>query len=299
MKLSVITPSFNQGEFIERTVQSVLTQTHSSYELEYIVMDGGSTDQTVDVLKQYADQLTWTSEPDKGQAHAVNKGLQVARGDIIGWLNSDDLYYSGTLKKIVDFFAAHPQVDIVYGDANFIDKEDKVTGLYPTENWNVERFKSCCYLSQPATFFRRSIIAKHGYLDEDLHFCMDYEYWLRLALQGATFAYLPGVLSATRLYAETKTTSGFLKANLEAIQMVKKHVGEIPAEWVVSNGGALTRAKYGYQYPEWRFILSVWLNLWQTAGQYQQGLPRLTLWMAAQKAMLMKFIRRSLPQKRL
>lgn len=292
MKISVVTPSFNQGEFIERTLQSVLTQDLAAYELEYVVMDGGSKDQTVDILERYSSQITWKSEPDRGQAHAVNKGLQATNGEIIGWLNSDDIYYPGTLKKICDFFAMHPDVDVVYGDANFIDRDDKITGLYPTEDWGLARFKSRCYISQPATFFRRSAVVKHGLLDESLHFCMDYEYWLRLALQGAHIVYLPGVLSATRVYAETKTSSGYLKANLEAIDMIKKHLGDVPAEWVVSNGGALTKAKYGYEYPQLRFIFTVWLNLWQTAGQYKQGLPRVTLWLAAQKAMLAKFLRR-------
>lgn len=293
MKISIVTPSFNQGEFIERTLQSVLTQDRFPHELEYVVMDGGSTDQTVDVLKHYTGQIAWQSEADRGQAHAVNKGLQASSGEIIGWLNSDDIYYPGTLKKVSEFFAAHRDVDVVYGDANFIDREDRVTSLYPTEKWSLQHFKSRCYISQPATFFRRGAVEKYGLLDENLHFCMDYEYWLRMALQGASIAYLPGILAATRVYPETKTSSGYLKANLEAIQMLKKHLKDIPPEWVVSNGGALIRSKYGYQYPQLRFIALVWLNLWKTAGQYQQGFSRLSLWTSAQFAMLMKFLRRA------
>src|SRR5438105_2975740 len=110
MKISIVTPSFNHAEFIERTLQSVLTQHRCRYDLEYVVMDGGSADQTVDILKRYSLQVVWKSEADRGQAHAVNKGLQASSGEIIGWLNSDDIYYPGTIKKVCDFFAAHVDV---------------------------------------------------------------------------------------------------------------------------------------------------------------------------------------------
>lgn len=293
MKISVITPSYQQGEFIERTIQSVLSQDCGDAQLDYVVMDGGSKDQTVDILKRYAHQLTWQSERDNGQTHAVNKGLQTTSGDIIGWLNSDDIYYPDTIKKVCAYFAEHPDVDVLYGNANFIDKDDKVLSLYPTESWDITRFTSRCFISQPATFFRRRTVINHGYLDEQLHYCMDYEYWLRLGLQGARFAYLPDILAATRIYAETKTSSGYLQANLEAISMVTKHLGYVPAEWVVSNCGARVKAKYGFSYPEPQFILAVWLNLWDTTGQYYKGWPRISSWLASHLAMLKKFSRRA------
>lgn len=292
MKISIVTPSFNQGEFIEKTIQSVITQDYA--QLDYIVMDGGSTDNTIEILKRYEHDLTWISEPDNGQTHAVNKAISKTSSDIIGWLNSDDIYYPGTIKTICQFFAEHPDVDVVYGDAYFIDRDDKIIKFYPTEPWSLERFKSCCYVSQPATFFRRSAVEKYGLLNEKLEFCMDYEYWLRLGLKGARFAYLRQVFAGARVYPETKTSSCYVEANAEAINMLKNALGYVPSEWVVRDCGGRVKAKYGYNYPEPRYIAAVWLNLWNTTGLYKSGLPRISLWMAAQQAMLTRFLRRAM-----
>lgn len=293
MKISVVTPSYQQGEFIERTIQSVITQDLDSHELEYVVMDGGSKDQTVSILEQYAHSLTFRSEPDRGQAHAVNKGICATSGEIIGWLNSDDIYYPGAIKKICDYFKAHPEVDVIYGDANFIDRNDSIIKKYPTEKWNVKRFQSCCFISQPSTFFRRKTVEKFGLLDESLHFCMDYEYWLRVALAGATIVYLPEIFSATRVYPETKTSSGYLKATQEALLMLQKKLSNLPAEWVVNAASANVRAMSGLNYPDIRFVMGVWLHLWRTTGQFKRGLPRFNLWCQAQWVMMTKFVRRS------
>ncbi|MBV9547460.1 MAG: glycosyltransferase, partial [Chloroflexi bacterium] len=175
VRLSVITPSFNQSRFIERTIRSVLDQELSAIEL--LVMDGGSTDGTVDILRAYSDRCFWVSESDKGQAHAINKGLSIARGDIIGWLNSDDIYRPGALETVLRFFDAHPDIDLVYGDAEFIDEDDEIIAPYYTEPWNLERLADVCYICQPAAFFRQSVTTRYGPLDESLHYCMDYEYW--------------------------------------------------------------------------------------------------------------------------
>lgn len=232
MKISIITPSFNQGIFIERTINSVLTQNIPN--LEYFVIDNQSQDETISILNQYSNYLHYVSEQDRGQAHAVNKGLQIASGEIIGWLNSDDVYYPNALIKVIKYFTVHPAVDVVYGSANHIDENDKIIAPYPTEPWNFERLKKTCYLSQPAVFFRRRILSQLGLLDETLQYCMDYEYWLRLALSNLHFVYLPEVLAGSRFYPTTKTCSDPIKATFEAINMLKKSIGYVPSTWLVN-----------------------------------------------------------------
>ncbi|MDR3476708.1 MAG: glycosyltransferase family 2 protein [Gammaproteobacteria bacterium] len=235
--IAIITPSYNQGQFIERTIQSVLNE--KNVEIEYIVVDGASTDNTVDVLKQFGEKLRWVSEPDRGQTHAVNKGIQMTSADIIGWLNSDDIFYPGAIQKAVAFFAANPKIDVIYGDANHIDVNDQVIEPYYTENWNLERLKEVCYLCQPAVFFRRKVIERFGQLNENLQYCMDYEFWLRLAKAGVSFYRLPQVLAGSRLHADTKTLGSSVKVHSEINDMLRQTFQRVPDRWLSNYAHAL------------------------------------------------------------
>jgi glycosyltransferase involved in cell wall biosynthesis len=200
--------------------------------LEYVVFDGCGQDETLTILRRYENRLRWVSEPDHGQTHAVNKGMTASQGEIIGWLNSDDIYYPGALVKVRQYFFENPSVDVVYGDAFHIDVDDKPIEPYYTEPWNFEKFLSVCFLCQPAVFFRRRMITQFGLLDESLHFCMDYEFWLRLAKNGAKFAYLPVLLAGSRMYVENKTLSKRLAFHTEINNMLKKKFGIVPEKWL-------------------------------------------------------------------
>lgn len=288
MKITVVTPSYNQGCYIERTIQSVLNQ--HVMDVEYLIADGGSTDETVSILKKYDGQLRWLSEKDNGQAHAVNKAIALTSGDIIAWINSDDIYYPDAFVKVSQYFAEHPDVDVIYGKANQIDGEDKIIEPYPTEAWDLQRLKIHCFLSQPATFFRRSVVDRFGSLDESLNFCMDYEYWLRLGLRGAKFAYLPDVLSGTRIYADTKSSRYFLQAHHEAISMLQKTLGYVPSAWIVNYSTAKVKSETKLKFPDPRFVAATWMNLWGASGIFNSGISRVSVWLQAQAMMLQKFV---------
>lgn len=265
MKISIVTPSYNQGIFIERTLQSVAKQRDTlpaDVELEHVVFDGGSNDTTVDVLKRHGDTVRWVSEKDRGQTDAVNKGIRATDGDIVGWLNSDDVYYDGALASVLAYFEAHPEVDLVYGMADHIDQQDHAFESYPTEPWSFERLMQTCFICQPALFFRRRVFEQHGLLNESLNYCMDYEYWLRLGQAGVKFGYLERKLAGSRLYADNKTLGARVKVHAEINDMFKAKFGQVPRRWIANYAHAVVDNKVvRAQHPR-RFLilLALWSN---------------------------------------
>jgi len=249
-RLCVITPSFRQGRFIKRTIDSVLSQ---GVACDYVVVDGGSDDETVDILKSYGERLRWVSEADRGQSDAINKGLRMTDAEIIGWLNSDDVYFPGTLARVQQFFAAHPEFDMVYGRAHHIDEDDRWIEDYPTEPWDFDRLRKTCYLSQPAVFFRRRLIDRVGPIDETLHYCMDYDLWLRVAQAGLAVAYLDDcVLAGSRLHAAAKTLAARLPVHREINDMLKRRLGTVPDAWLSGYAHVVLR-RHGWPEHGWRF----------------------------------------------
>lgn len=195
--VSVVTPSFNQGRFIEETLLSVKKQDYPN--IEHIVVDGGSTDETLDILKRYEGtyNLRWISEPDEGHADAVNKGFRMARGEIIGWLNSDDVYFDrGTISAVVEAFEKHPEADIIYGDCAYIWEDGTILRVQCVPNFRYSRLLRGCFLEQPAVFFRRHVVENH-LLDKRLKVAIDYEYWLRIG-KIYRFHRIPRILAADR-----------------------------------------------------------------------------------------------------
>lgn len=203
--VSIVTPSFNQARYIEATIRSVLGQDYPA--LEYIIVDGGSTDGAVEVIRKYADRLAWwVSEQDKGQTDALNKGFSRAKGEILAWINSDDTYQPGAVAAAVAYLLEHPEIGMVYADTNFIDGSDHVIGRFPAAQTDYQRLREgYVHIPQQAAFFRADLWRRVGPLDPDFYFAMDYDLWVRLA-KLAPFAYLPGRTWANfRLHHNAKT----------------------------------------------------------------------------------------------
>jgi len=229
---SVVTPSYNQGQFIRATIESVLSQ--QIPDLQYLVMDGGSGDETVAILKEYNDRLSFVSERDDGTADAVNKGLALCHGEIIGWLNSDDIYYPQTLRRVGELFAMHPEIDVIYGRAHHIDENGIIIDEYPAEEWSFEALINHCIISQPAAFFRRSVVEKYGPLAKAHKYCVDYEFWIRLARRGAGFLFVPEHFAATRLHEQAKTVVSRLQCHEDINDIMVEHLGHVPARWIAN-----------------------------------------------------------------
>ncbi len=227
--VSIITPSFNQGKFIRETIESVLSQNYTN--VEYIVMDGGSTDETVDILKSYGDRIHWVSEKDGGQADAVNKGIHRAKGEIIGWLNSDDTYLPGAISEAVRFFQRQKHVGMVYGEGYHTTENGEIIDRYPTESFNMDRLAQNCFICQPTAFFRKEVLINIGMLNKDLHLCMDYELWMRISKQYE-IAYIPYFVATSRMYEDNKTLSRRKEVFTEIIKTVRFHFGYVPVSWV-------------------------------------------------------------------
>lgn len=227
--VSIITPSYNQGMFIKATIDSVLNQDYPN--IEYLVMDGGSTDNTVEILKSYGDKIQWVSEKDAGQADAVNKGIRRAKGQIIGWLNSDDTYLEGAVTKMVTYMKTHPDADMVYGEGYYTDKDGNIKDRYLTEKFDIQRLAEMCIICQPTAFFLKDIVEKVGMLDVEHQLSMDYELWLRIAKAGK-ISYIPEYIATSRMYEENKTLSRRKEVYEETCRAVKKHYKYVPISWV-------------------------------------------------------------------
>ena len=230
--VSVITPSFNQAAFIEETIQSVLMQDYPY--IEHIIVDGGSTDGTLDILKKYSylrNRFCYISEPDRGQSHAINKGLKMAKGDIIGWLNSDDTYLPGAVSKAVNALQAHSEQAMVYGKGYHIDINGQIINSYPVEPFDRERLYKFCIICQPAAFLRKNIFEIVGGVDEDLDFCMDYDLWIRIS-KDYPIGYIEDYLANSRLHPTCKSQAHSIDKGLPEITKTSvKHFGTVANEW--------------------------------------------------------------------
>jgi glycosyltransferase involved in cell wall biosynthesis len=228
-RISIITPSLNQADFIEQTISSVLGQGYPN--LEYIIIDGGSTDGTVDLIRKYETHLAyWVSEQDGGQSNAINKGLKLVTGDIIAYLNSDDYYLDGVFERVANAYRDHPDVDLWHGRCRIVDqygakvdervgsvkRYDEILDLWDVW-WKRKNFV------QPEVFWTRRIGEKVGSFREDLHLVMDYEYWLRIFSAGGAAGFIDAELAAFRLQPNQKSTQPARTAN-ELLQVVQPYI---------------------------------------------------------------------------
>ena len=242
-KISIVTPSYNQGQFIEETIRSVLLQGYPN--LEYIIIDGGSTDDSVEIIKKYEPWLKyWVSEPDKGQSHAINKGWKMATGEIFAYLNSDDTYLPGAIIAAESFLTEHPDISMIYGNCNFVDEEGKVICTYNGKEFDVKEMLFANIIPQQTVFFRDYVLDKIGYLDESLHMTMDMDMWIRIGLK-LKLKYIAVLLANMRRYASNKTTAQIGDFLPERLKVIKKVIArpDVPEDIKV-----LKRKAYSHNY---------------------------------------------------
>ncbi len=203
-KVSIITPSFNQGRFLEAAIQSVLGQTYPN--IEYIVVDGGSKDESLEVIKAYRSRFAWwVSEKDRGHADALNKGFSHATGEILAWLNSDDLYFPNAVAEAVSVLQEHPEVGMVYGDAQLIDDTGAMVGQFAARQTDYRRMlRGSVHIPQATTFFRAALWRQVGPLDLSLFFSFDYDLWVKLA-KASQLLYVPKRWAQFRIHESGKT----------------------------------------------------------------------------------------------
>lgn len=232
-KVGIIIPSYNQGQFLERTILSVLDN-KKNVDMDIALVDGGSTDETIDIIQKYeANFKACFSESDRGQADAINKGIQALPDcKYYMWLNSDDIYESATAVSELVNFAENNDYEVCYGLSHFIDAHDKVIGTYPVEPFSYENLGNRCYISQPSLLFSRKAYEKVGPLNISLKMCLDYEYWMRLAKEFE-FGFCEKYIGATRMYGETKTSTMQKRHLQEAITILHKYYGEVPIHWIL------------------------------------------------------------------
>ena len=219
--ISIVTPSFNQGSFLEKTILSVLGQDYPN--IEFIVIDGGSTDGSDDIIKKHEKQIAhWISEPDTGQSNAINKGFAKASGEILAWLNSDDLLMPSAIKIAANYFMEYPDIGVVYGDRLHIDFKGNVIGMNQGPSYKQNMFKRNFTLPQETVFFRKEIFQKIGGLDESLHFAMDFDLWCKMS-EVTNMRHIPFFMGCFREHESAKSIAVHHSKENNAIKYLKEH----------------------------------------------------------------------------
>jgi glycosyltransferase involved in cell wall biosynthesis len=240
--VSIVTISYNQAQFLESTILSVLEQDYPN--IEYVVVDGGSTDGSVEIIRRYADRLAWwVSERDRGQTEAINKGFAHAHGSIHAWLNSDDTYLPHAIAEAVDYLQTHPEVGMVYGDSDYIDEQGRVIGRFRAAQTDRRRLlQGYVHIPQQSSFWRGDLWRQVGPLDPSFNYAMDYDLWVRFTNVGARLVYTPQLWSNFRIHLEGKTVATTNGCWPEMMKVYRRNggtwLGVLPALYVLRRLGA-------------------------------------------------------------
>jgi len=217
--VSIVTPSYNQAFFLEKAILSVLEQDYPN--LEYLVVDGGSTDGSVDIIKKYADRISWwVSEIDRGQADGINKGLARATGEIVAWLNSDDFYQQGAITNAVRALQEHPTAGFVYGNLQVVNEAGETINILTYADWKLKGLMEFKIIGQPSVFMRRDVIMEAGYLDETYHYLLDHHLWLRMAMKSQP-QYIPQLWAGEHYHAGSKNAAHAAEFGKEARRILE------------------------------------------------------------------------------
>ena len=239
--VSIVTPSYNCAPFLEECIESVLAQDYPN--IEYIIMDGGSTDGTPAILDRYRDRIARIhSAPDFGQGQAINRGLAAASGEIVAFLNADDAYLAGAVSAAVRELAAHPQAAVVYGNAFHVAENGATLAPYPTQDFDRAALRRSCYICQPAAFVRRQAFERAGALNPALHYVLDYDLWIRLAAVGE-FLRIDPYLAKSRVHGASKSVTDRAAFYREIFALLLRHFGYVPYEWVQGYASYLVERK--------------------------------------------------------
>jgi glycosyltransferase involved in cell wall biosynthesis len=249
-KVSIITPSYNQGQFLEASILSVLEQDYPN--IEYIIVDGGSKDGSVDVIRKYQNRLAWwVSEKDKGHADALNKGFSHATGEILAWLNSDDIYYPGAISEAVSVLMGHPQVGMVYGDADLIDDAGAPAGQFSSKQTSYRQMlRGSVHIPQATTFFRAGIWRQVGPLDLTLFYSFDYDLWVKIA-KISEVLYVPKRWAKFRIHEAGKTIVNDDRCYPDMLRVLKREGGG----WLSMLRMRMYVRKMFYTWMPWKFRL--------------------------------------------
>lgn len=278
-RVSVVTPTYNMEGYLRETIASVLSQDYPN--LEYIVVDAGSTDGTLALLESHRDRLTYSSAPDRGPSDGAWKGFRQATGEIFVWLNADDTFLPGAIRTAVEYLTAHPEIDVVYGEGWWIDENGAVIERYPTLPFDAKVLERDCFICQPAAFIRASAYRRCE-LDPEINRSFDYDLWIRMAKMGLRFAAIPQYLANSRMHRGSKTLYERELVFQASMSLLKRHYDYIPLSWVFGYTAWRLDKRDQFFTPlkpsPWKYLAALPVGLWMNR---RHPLRFLGEWLAA------------------